>query len=127
MYNQPFLTDENKMVADMYRSFVDKEIMPIRQQVDDDKEHILIKQVLQKLTDVGHQKAPFPPEYGGQGMTSVVSAAILHEELGRGDSGIGTAATVTTWAWPSVWPPAAWNPVTHPSDPRWWRRTFRTT
>ena len=98
MYNQPFLTDENKMVAGLYRSFVDKEIMPIRQQVDDDKEHKLIKQVLQKLTDVGHQKAPFPPEYGGQGMASVVSAAIMHEELGRGDSGIGTAATVTTWA-----------------------------
>ena len=31
-------------------------------------------------------------------MTSLVSAAIMHEELARGDSGIATAATVTTWA-----------------------------
>ena len=47
---------------------------------------------------MGHQKAAFPTEYGGSNMTSVLSAAVMHEELGRGDSGIGTAATVTTWA-----------------------------
>lgn len=98
MFNQPFITDENKMVADLYRTFVDKEIMPVRHKIDEDKDHILIKKILQSLTDIGHQKAPFPEEYGGNNMTSVVSAAIMHEELGRGDSGIGTAATVTAWA-----------------------------
>ena len=61
MYDQPFLPDENKRVAGLYRHFVDKEIMPIRQQVDDDEEHVIIKRILQKLTDVGHQKAPSPP------------------------------------------------------------------
>ncbi len=98
MFNQPYLTEENKMVAKLYRDFVDKEIMPVRQQIDDDKEHKIVKRILQALTDVGHQKAPFPAEYGGGNMTSVVSAAVMHEELGRGDSGVGTAATVTTWA-----------------------------
>jgi alkylation response protein AidB-like acyl-CoA dehydrogenase len=98
MFNQPFLTEENKMVAKLYRDFVDKEIMSVRQQIDDDKEHKIVSRILQALTDMGHQKAAFPKEYGGSNMTAMVSAAVMHEELGRGDSGVATAATVTTWA-----------------------------
>ena len=98
MFNQPYLTEENKMVAELYRSFVEKEIMPVRQQIDDDKDHKIVRKILQALTDVGHQKAAFPTEYGGNGMTSALSAAVMHEELGRGDSGLATAATVSTWA-----------------------------
>jgi alkylation response protein AidB-like acyl-CoA dehydrogenase len=97
MFDQPYLTEEHRMVADLYRDFVDKEIMPVRQKIDDDKDHTLIKKILQAMTDIGRQKAPFPTEYGGMDMTSTLSAAIMHEELGRGDSGIGTAATVTAW------------------------------
>ncbi|MFC1839783.1 acyl-CoA dehydrogenase family protein [Thermodesulfobacteriota bacterium] len=98
MFDQPFITDEQRMVADVYRKFVDREIMPIRHLVDDDKDHKLIKKVLQAMTDMGHQRAAFPEEYGGANMTSMLPATIMHEELGRGDSGIGTAATVSTWA-----------------------------
>ncbi|MEJ2157175.1 MAG: acyl-CoA dehydrogenase family protein [Desulfobacteraceae bacterium] len=98
MFDQPFITEEHRMVADLYRNFVNKEIMPVRHLIDDDKEHKLIKIILQAMTDIGHQKAAFPAEYGGSDMSSALSAAIMHEELGRGDSGIGTAATVTTWA-----------------------------
>jgi len=98
-YLDVFLTKEDFMMRDMIRSFVDKEIMPVRQQIDDDKDHIIVNRILQGLTDLGIQKSSFPPEYGGMGAHSVVSAAILHEELGRGDSGICTARTVTGWAW----------------------------
>jgi butyryl-CoA dehydrogenase len=98
MFDQPFITEEHRMVADVYRKFVDKEIMPVRHLVDDDKDHKLIKKILQAMTDMGHQKAAFPEEYGGANMTSTLPASMMHEELGRGDSGIGTAATVTTWA-----------------------------
>ena len=98
MLDQPYLTKEHKMMAKMYREFVNKEIMPVRQEIDDDKEHVLVKKILQALTDIGHQKAPFPEEYGGMGMTEVLGASVMHEELGRGDSGVGTAATVTAWA-----------------------------
>ena len=98
-YLDIFLTKEDFMMRDMIRSFVDKEIMPVRQQIDDDKDHVIVNKILQGLTDLGIQKSAFPPEYGGMGTHSVVSAAILHEELGRGDSGICTARTVTGWAW----------------------------
>mgnify|MGYP002476182681 CR=1 FL=1 len=97
-YLDVFLKKEDFMMRDMIRNFVDKEIMPVRQQIDDDKDHIIVKKILQGITDLGIQKGAFPKEYGGGGMTSLVSAAIMHEELARGDSGIATAATVTTWA-----------------------------
>jgi alkylation response protein AidB-like acyl-CoA dehydrogenase len=98
-YLDIFLTDESAMLRDALRGFVDKEIMPVRQQVDDDKDHVIVNKILQGLTNMGIQKAPFPTEYGGNDAKSAVAAAILHEELSRGDSGICTACNVTTWAW----------------------------
>jgi alkylation response protein AidB-like acyl-CoA dehydrogenase len=97
-YLDVFLKEEDRMAREMFRNFVDKEIMPLRQQIDDDKEHKIITKILQGLTNLGVQKAAFPKEYGGGGSSSIVSAAIMHEELARGDSGIATSATVTTWA-----------------------------
>lgn len=92
------LSEEDLMARDMFRNFVEKEIMPHRREIDDDKDHLIVRRILQGMTDLGLQKAPFPQEYGGGGASSMVSAAIMHEEFGRGDSGIATSATVTTWA-----------------------------
>jgi alkylation response protein AidB-like acyl-CoA dehydrogenase len=97
-YLDLFLTEEDQIAKEMFRSFVEKEIMPVRQKIDNDMEHEIIDKILQGMTDIGIQKAAFPTEYGGGGSTSLVSAAVMHEEFGRGDSGIATAATVTTWA-----------------------------
>ena len=94
-----FLKEEDLEMARAVRSFVEKEIMPVRHLLDDDLEHKLIKDILSKWAKMGFQKAPFPPEYGGLGASSVVAAAVMHEELSRGCSGICTAANVTTWAW----------------------------
>ncbi len=98
-YLDVFLTKEDYMLRDMIRNFVEKEIMPVRQQVDDDKDHVIVHRILQGLCDLGVQKAAFPPEYGGMGVHSAVTAGVLHEELSRGDSGICTAQGVTGWAW----------------------------
>jgi alkylation response protein AidB-like acyl-CoA dehydrogenase len=94
-----FLKEEDVDMAEVVRGFVEKEIMPVRHQIDDDKGHTLITKILQGLTSLDMQKGAFPPEYGGLGLSSVVSAAVMHEELSRGDSGICTAFNVTTWAW----------------------------
>ncbi len=94
-----FLSKEDYMMRDMVRSFVDKEIMPVRQKLDDDKDHEIVNKILQGITDLGLPKAAFPPEYGGMGAKSVLPVCILHEELSRGDSGICTAFGVTGWAW----------------------------
>ena len=91
-----FLKEEDVEMAKMLRGFVENEIMPVRHQIDDDKEHTLITKILQGLTNAGMQKGAFPPEYGGMGASSVVTAAVMHEELSRGDSGLCTAFNVTT-------------------------------
>ncbi|MBN2034857.1 MAG: acyl-CoA dehydrogenase family protein [Deltaproteobacteria bacterium] len=97
-YLDVFLKEEDLMAREMFHGFVEKEIMPVRHLVDDDNDFMIVNRILQGLTNLGVQKAAFPLEYGGGGAASIVSAAIMHEELARGDSGIATSATVTTWA-----------------------------
>ncbi|MBW1863217.1 MAG: acyl-CoA dehydrogenase family protein [Deltaproteobacteria bacterium] len=80
------LTDEQKAIQDMLRKFVDKEIMPIREKLEED--HSLVEGVLQKLVDLGIQKGGYPPEYGGTGPYSMMTRAIIVQELARGDAGI---------------------------------------
>lgn len=70
----------------MIRRFVDKEIMPVRDKLEDDYE--LVEVIHQKLVELGVQKAGYPTEYGGGGAGSTVSGAILCEELAKGDAGI---------------------------------------
>ena len=60
-----FLKEEDVEVVKMLRGFVEKEIMPVRHLIDDDKDHTLIKKILQGLTNVGIQKGAFPKAYGG--------------------------------------------------------------
>ena len=76
-----FMKEEDFVLRDMLHGFVDKEIMPVRQQIDDDKDHEIVNKILQGLASLGLQKAPFPPEYGGAGAASLVTNCMLHEEL----------------------------------------------
>lgn len=98
-YMDVFLSEEDFMLRDTLRDFVNKEIVPVRQQIDDDKDHVIVNGIIKKLIGMGLQRAAFPEEYGGLGAGSAVTLAMIHEELGRGDAGIGTAFTVTGWCW----------------------------
>jgi len=95
-YNDLYLTEEDRMIAKTYRDFVEKEIMPYRDQVDGN--HELVDKILTSMNkNLRTQSLSLPEEYGGGGITSLVTMGVIHEELGRGDSGIGAAATVTGW------------------------------
>ena len=80
------LTDEQKLLQNTIRKFVDKEIMPIRRQMEED--YSLVEGVLQKLVDLGIQRNGFTPEVGGTGPMSMVDRMIIQSELARGDPGI---------------------------------------
>ena len=82
-------TDEQNALRDMVRKFVDKEIMPIREKLEEDSN--LVEQIHQKLVDLGIQKAGYPAPYGGTGPGPMTNLAILSEELARGDAGISLA------------------------------------
>jgi len=94
-----YLKEEDVEMANMLHGFVEKEIMPVRHLIDDDKDRTLTTKILQGMTNIGLHKGPFPPEYGGLGASGLVTPAVMHEELSRGCSGICTTFNVTTWAW----------------------------
>lgn len=85
-------TDEQKAIRDMIRKFVDKEIKPIRNKLEGD--YGLVEGILQKLVDLGIQKAGYPPEYGGTGPGSLMTLGIICEELAKGDAGISLSAGI---------------------------------
>jgi butyryl-CoA dehydrogenase len=96
---EEFMTEEEKMLRDATRGFVDGVIMPIRQQVDaDEREHKIIEPVMKQIcVDLGFQRSVFPEKYGGLGITSQQSFYWATEELARGDSGMAVAATCISW------------------------------
>jgi alkylation response protein AidB-like acyl-CoA dehydrogenase len=97
-----FLTDQDRLVLQVIRAFVEREILPVRQQIDDDKDHVIVRRILQGLFDLGLMRAALPQEQGGMSPTgtraSTLTTCLVLEEISRGDSGIAVAASVTTWA-----------------------------
>ncbi len=102
MYPDVFLTDQDRLVLQVIRGFVEQQIMPVRQQIDDDKDHVIVRRILQGLFDLGLMRAALPQEHGGMTPTgtrvSTLTTCLVLEEISRGDSGIAVAASVTTWA-----------------------------
>ena len=97
-----FLTDQDRLVLSVMRDFVEREIMPVRQQIDDDKDHVVVRRILQGLLGLGLMRAGLPQEYGGMavsgGGASSLTTCLVLEEIARGDCGIAVAASVTSWA-----------------------------
>ena len=96
---EEFMTEEEKVLRDAVRGFVEGVVMPVRQQVDaDEREHKLIESILKQISvDFGAQRMVFPAKYGGVEITSVRTFYWAIEELARGDSGMALAALVTEW------------------------------
>jgi len=96
--------EEDLALRDLTRDFVNEEIMPVRQQIDDDKDHEIIRNILQGLTNMGFMRAIFPEKYGGSDINSAVTMCLPLEEIARGDSGIAVAFACCSWPFmPAVW------------------------
>ncbi|MFA4947071.1 MAG: acyl-CoA dehydrogenase family protein, partial [Candidatus Krumholzibacteriia bacterium] len=80
-------TDEQKMLRDMVRKFVDNEIKPIAEKID--QEEKIPKELIKKIADLGLLGVSFPPEYGGSGMGET-GYCIVQEEIGRGCASTAT-------------------------------------
>ncbi|HEX5691608.1 MAG TPA: acyl-CoA dehydrogenase family protein, partial [Roseiflexaceae bacterium] len=78
------LTDEQKLIVETTRRFVDKELMPYEDEVEyaDDVRPELRRQIIKKSLDNGLYAANMPEEYGGGGLDAV-SLALMERELGR--------------------------------------------
>jgi len=80
-------TEEQKMLREMVRDFVNAEIKPIAQKIDEEER--IPPELLRKIADLGLLGAAFPQEYGGGGFGEV-GYCVLQEEMGRGDFAVST-------------------------------------
>lgn len=98
-YPDSFVGDEQRMIQRTLAEFVDRGIMPVRHNIDDDVTHEeMIEPILKGLqVDLGWQKSMVPKQCGGNEMMSLVTAALKQEELSRADDGISLASACVDW------------------------------
>jgi alkylation response protein AidB-like acyl-CoA dehydrogenase len=95
-------TDEDMQIVSAVREYVDKEIMPRRQDLDGGwhRDEKLAKQTFERvhqgLVDIGVQRAIYPQDFGGLGVSGVASE-MIYEEISRGDAGLATHMGIINW------------------------------
>lgn len=85
-------TEEQKMLQKTIADFVDKEIVPVAAQWDEEEKFPY--DVWQKMADTGMCGVSIPKEYGGGG-DGEIACDIVTEEISRGAGGLGTAYLVS--------------------------------
>jgi alkylation response protein AidB-like acyl-CoA dehydrogenase len=79
------LSDEQQMVRDSARRFVEKEVIPhVR---DWDRTEEMDRDIVPRLAEIGFLGGPLPEEHGGMGLDSLAYCLVI-EELGRADSSV---------------------------------------
>jgi alkylation response protein AidB-like acyl-CoA dehydrogenase len=77
--------EEQRMIAQTCRDFLDSEVMPKLEEIDSMKNPQLMPKLLDKAGDLGLLGTSVPEEYGGFGMDFNTSMLVA-EEIGRGHS-----------------------------------------
>ena len=85
------LTDEQKLIRESVRSWVNSSVIPI---IEDCAENNKFpKHLIKELGEIGAFGPHIPTEYGGGGLDAI-SYGLIMQELERGDSGIRSCASV---------------------------------
>ena len=85
------LTDEERMIRDTVRSFVDEEVLPIV--AEHYEAGTFPSHLMPKMASLGLFGATLPEKYGCAALGDVAYGLIM-QELERGDSGVRSAASV---------------------------------
>jgi (2S)-methylsuccinyl-CoA dehydrogenase len=85
------LKDEHLQIRESVREFVEREVKPIADELDNAEKEIPMH-VIGKMAELGYFGLIFPAEYGGMGLDSL-SMAIVTEELSRGWLSVGSVMT----------------------------------
>jgi glutaryl-CoA dehydrogenase len=85
------LSEEERMVRDTVRSWVEEELMPVIG--DAYVEHRMPRELIPGMAELGVLGANLPEEYGCAGLNNIAYGLIM-QELERGDSGIRSFASV---------------------------------
>ena len=87
------LTDEQRLIQEAARDFVDKEVVPRAR--DSDRAQKFDLELAKRLGELGYLGAPVAEKYGGRGL-DYLSYGLIVEEVGRGDSAMRTVVSVQT-------------------------------
>ncbi len=87
------LTDEQRLIVETAREFVDAEVVPRAR--DSDRAQRFDIELARRLGDMGYLGAPVAEEYGGRGL-DYTGYGLIVEEVGRGDSAMRTVVSVQT-------------------------------
>ncbi len=91
------ISEEEQALHKAVHEFVDREIMPVRERLEEDLE--LQNRIRRLLVDMGLQRLCMPEAYGGEGVRGTLVNALISEELSRGDVGMAVSHMCTGWAW----------------------------
>jgi glutaryl-CoA dehydrogenase (non-decarboxylating) len=85
------LTDEQRLIQDTVRAFVDDRVLPVA--VQNDIDHKLDLELIEGLAELGILGIVIPEEYGGAGL-DFVAEALACEEVERGEAAFRTLISV---------------------------------
>src|SRR5437773_4159664 len=85
------LTDEQRLIQDTVRAFVDDRVLPVA--VQNDIDHHLDLELIEGMAELGILGLVIPEEYGGAGL-DFVAEALACEEVERGEAAFRTLISV---------------------------------
>src|SRR5215831_375780 len=85
------LTDEQRLIQETVRAFVDERVLP--NAIQNDIDHRLDLSVIEGMAELGLLGIVIPEEYGGAGL-DFVSEALMCEEIERGEAAFRTLVSV---------------------------------
>lgn len=88
-------TEEDLTLIQVAREYSQEVIMPVRQKIDGDTDHVIIHEILKSLSGLGFLRAVWPEEIGGGAISSAVTFCAALEEIARGDAGIGVSLGIS--------------------------------
>ena len=90
----PFeLTDEQREIQELCRTFAAREIRPIAHEVDESDTGGIPDALWERAAGLGLTAFMLPEEHGGGGLTDCLTACLVQEELSHGCAGIGNLIT----------------------------------
>jgi glutaryl-CoA dehydrogenase (non-decarboxylating) len=85
------LTDEQRLIQETVRAFVDERVLPVA--VQNDIDHRLDLELIEGMAELGILGLVIPEEYGGAGL-DFVAEALACEEIERGEAAFRTLISV---------------------------------
>jgi alkylation response protein AidB-like acyl-CoA dehydrogenase len=87
------LSDDQRELQELARTFAAREIRPIAPEVDEADDGRVPWELWEKATEVGLTTYMLPERFGGGGVHECLTECVIQEELSHGDGGLGSLVT----------------------------------